>query len=191
MSLPNLYLDLDETLIYSVDNRYSKKDLSEFTCHIFENYTIMERPNLQKFLDWIFKNFHVSIWSAASPDYVKFIVDKVIATHKRKPKYVLHSEFCDKSNEKYGEIKKLEMLWDHYKLPGHNHSNTFLLDDLYSNVEFQPDNSLRIKKFQGDKNDKELVSIKNILETLLKIYKEKNKLDIKKAKKSKKSPLKK
>jgi len=196
----NIYLDLDETLIFSIDIRRKKvlpTIIEKFKHHNFDNeYIIMERPGLQAFLDWLFKYFNVSVWSAASPDYVDFIVKHVvIGDTSRKIKRVLNSDNCDKSQMIYGEdfLKKLQMLWEVYKLPNHSAENTILLDDLWLNVKAQPENSLRIKKFLGkDDNDSEFLKIKSKLEDVLVNYKTKRKIDkspVKRVKRaSKKSP---
>lgn len=186
MSKINIYLDLDETLIYSIDISRKKalpSTIDHFTYHNFENhYVILERPNLQPFLDWLFENFSVSVWSAASPDYVKYIVDHVIVGNKykkRKLQRVLNSDNCDKSQLLYGEdaLKKLAMLWEYYKLPNHTVDNTILLDDLCLNIRAQPENSLRIKKFIGKHDDNELSKVKTKLENVIANYKTKKRID--------------
>lgn len=200
MSKINIYLDLDETLIYSIDIRSKKNiltppDVSNFTYHNFDNeYLILERPGLQPFLDWLFENFNVSVWSAASPDYVDFIVKYIIIgknkNGSRKVKRVLNSKNCEKSQLIYGDdcLKKLEMLWQFYKLSNHNADNTILLDDLWLNVKAQPENSLRIKKFLGKNNqDNEFEKIKKKLQDILNNYKSKKVIDKSPAKVSKKT----
>jgi TFIIF-interacting CTD phosphatase-like protein len=183
----NIYLDLDETLIYSYGPRSGKKlnlQTIKPTPINFENaYYIVQRPGLQTFLDWLFKNFNVSIWSAASPDYVRFIVDHIIIgkdlNRCKKLQRVLDSDYCEKSQKIYGDdcLKKLAMLWDYYKLPNHNENNTILLDDLGLNIKAQPENSIRIKKFQGEQNDNELIKVKKKLENILNNFKVKKKID--------------
>ena len=85
----NLFLYIDQTLICACDLTEYKcgknKKLDEKACNkIFrkiemgKQYTIFERPNLQNFLDFIFENFNVSIWTAASKDYALFIINKII-----------------------------------------------------------------------------------------------------------------
>ena len=183
----NIYLDLDETLIYSYGPRSGKKlDINTIkpTPINFENlYYIVQRPGLQDFLDWLFENFNVSVWSAASPDYVKFIVDNIIIgkdiNRCKKLKRVLDSDYCAKSQRIYGDdcLKKLAMLWDYFKLPNHNENNTILLDDLGLNIKAQPENSIRIKKFHGEQTDNELEKIKKKLENILNNFKDKKRID--------------
>ena len=72
---PNILLDIDQTLIDAVPLVLDEDDDEEFfdfrkykekaKRFDFENmddyYVIFERPHLQKFLDYIFENFNVSI----------------------------------------------------------------------------------------------------------------------------------
>ena len=59
-----LILDLDETLIHSISvdemvklSSDSKKDLLKFKTHDMDDYyTVVERPGVQEFLDYIFEN---------------------------------------------------------------------------------------------------------------------------------------
>ena len=81
---PFLFLDLDQTIISaeaSEDFNFVKhhKKIKKFHYENMEGYyLIFSRPNLQEFLDYIFKNFNVSVWTAASKDYALFIIDKII-----------------------------------------------------------------------------------------------------------------
>jgi hypothetical protein len=68
----NVVLDLDQTLVSAEDwntqdfKKYKKK-AKKFQFHDMDGYYIVfERPNLQSFLDYLFANFNVSVWTAAS-----------------------------------------------------------------------------------------------------------------------------
>ena len=182
----NLYLDLDETLIYAIDMRYRKTlpaYIEQFKHHNFENaYVILERPGLQQFLDWVFEHFAVSIWSAASPDYVDFIAKNIVSAKHRRLHRIFNSDNCDQSMELYGDnhLKKLEMLWEHYKIPNHGPDNTVLLDDLCLNMRSQPLNCVRVVKFLGTEKsvkDKYLETAQQKLQDILTHYKNKRRID--------------
>ena len=183
----NVYLDLDETLIHSIDIRSRTRkfipiQIEKFTSHNFEDiYIVLERPGLQQFLDWLFRHFTVSIWSAASSDYVDFIKKNIVIgnSKNRKIERTMHSKHCDKSQEHYGDdhIKKLDMLWDIYQLPNHNANNTILLDDLCMNLRSQPKNCVRVKKFLGSPDDHELEKVKQKLKDILTHFEKKKRID--------------
>ena len=76
----NILLDLDQTLISAEATedfnfkKYKQKG-SHFDLHDMDGYYIVfERQYLQEFLDFLFKKFNISVWTAASKDYALFII---------------------------------------------------------------------------------------------------------------------
>lgn len=158
----NLILDLDETLI-------SAEITEEFNFKKYKNksqkfkfksmdgfYIIFERPHLQSFLDFVFENFNVSVWTAASKDYALFIINKFIQTKKRKLDYIFFSYHCNVSKKLKNGTKDLSILWDLYKIPGYNAKNTFILDDYDEVYKTQKNNCIIAKPFKFvDKNSED------------------------------------
>lgn len=179
-------LDLDNTLIYSIPmikgfpkKKFPKKKsyLNQMKTHkMNEDFIVFERPGLQNFLSWLFKNFNVIVWSAASPDYVEFIVKNIIEKKNRKVEYVLNSENCQDSQKIFGDkhIKNLKLLWDVHDLPIGPHT-TLIIDDLKMVTGIQPHNSIQIKSFNTNKiiciDDSELDHIKKRLIDIKKHFK--------------------
>lgn len=163
----NLFLDIDQTLIAAVPlvkdddddddeivfDLYNTEHQEKATLFDFENmddyYIIFQRPGLQKFLDYIFKKYNVSIWTAASKDYALFIIDKIILAGKKERKldYVFFSYHCGLSSKIKKNTKKLEMLWDIYKDKKYNKSNTFIFDDYDEVFKCQKNNCIIAKPF--------------------------------------------
>jgi TFIIF-interacting CTD phosphatase-like protein len=164
---PQIFLDIDQTLIAAVrmdnlddddddddedfyDFRKYKNKAREFS---FENmddyYVIFERPHLQTFLDFLFENFNVNIWTAASKDYALFIIEHIIKAGRpeRKLGYTFFSYHCSLSSKLKNGTKDLSMLWDVYKDPKYNKYNTFILDDYDEVYETQPKNCIEIEPF--------------------------------------------
>ena len=133
----NLILDLDETLISAVsEEEYDpKKHDSKKKKFKYKNmdsyYTVFYRPHLDKFLRYIFKNFNVSVYTAASKDYALFIIENIVLNNikNRKLDYIFFSYHCDISKKLKNGIKDLSILWDIYKLKGYNKYNTIIIDD--------------------------------------------------------------
>ncbi len=178
----NVFLDLDNTIIYSITPDKFKKDsyLNKLKHHkLDDDYVIFERPGLQKFLDWLFNNFNVNVWSAASPDYVDFIVRNIVEQNDRRVEYVLNSNNCEFSQDIFGDkhIKNLNLLWDIYDVENYGPYNTLIIDDLSMVNKINPHNSIRIKSFNTNKkeslDDDELKNIKNLLTKINKNF-EKN-----------------
>ena len=136
MSTYNIILDLDNTLINSLtfkelkmldekhQNKFVYNDMGKY-------YRVFERPHLQPFLDFVFSNFNVSIWTAASQDYAAFVIKEFILTKpSRKLDFVLFSYHCDISHEMFNCTKDPELIWTILKLPNYSPENTVILDDL-------------------------------------------------------------
>ena len=90
---PIIVLDLDLTLIHAIsssdiEKKYPDKSvmaakLSSLKLHDMKEgnksyYLVFERPGLQEFLDYLFKNFRVIVWTAATKSYAAFIIEKII-----------------------------------------------------------------------------------------------------------------
>jgi hypothetical protein len=177
----NFILDLDQTIIsgepteeYNFNK--NKKKASKFRFETMENYYIIfERPYLQQFLTFLFKNFNVSIWTAASKDYALFIIDKIIVAGNkdRKIDYIFFSYHCGISKKiKRGSSKELSILWTYYKLPQYNQNNTVILDDYVEDVyKNQKQNCIVAKPFEFKDNnshkDKFLKELQNKLKSLV------------------------
>lgn len=183
---PAIFLDLDQTLISAeatdeIDFN-SKKFKNKAKLFNFENmdgyYIIFERPNLQSFLDYLFSNFNVSIWTAASKDYALFIIEKfIIASNPdRKIDYVFFSYHCDISKKIKGKSKDLSLLWDVYGLEEFNPHNTFILDDYEEVYETQPERCIVAEPFEfSDENSDKDRFLPNLKRKLKKILKKKRK----------------
>jgi|UniRef100_A0A6C0LXL4 TFIIF-interacting CTD phosphatase-like protein len=160
----NIVLDLDATLICAessedFDFKNNMFKACKFKFHDMDGYYIVfERPGLQEFLDFLFKNFTVSIWTAASKDYALYIIDNIILPENkpdRKLDWAFFSYHCDISKEKKKASKSLSMFWDEYKMVGYTKDNTLILDDYDEVYNTQKDNCVIVKDFAFDKEGSE------------------------------------
>lgn len=157
--LLNLILDLDETIIHSLSpeekDSLTKNQLDEYN-KIRErykhsmgegDYTVIERPDLQKFLDFAFENFNVCVWTAASKEYALFIIDEIILADKpeRHLDLVLFSTHCGYAKKKYKGMKNLKMVYD---VCGYDMDKTVILDDHPEVYSTQPTNCVRMYPFE-------------------------------------------
>jgi hypothetical protein len=174
----NIILDLDQTIISSeaedeYDFKSNKEKSKKFMFHDMDGYYIVfERPGLQKFLSYLFKNFNVSIWTAASKDYALFIIDKVVLQGRpeRKLDWIFFSYHCDISKKKKKSSKNLSMIWDEYKIDGYTKNNTVIIDDYDEVFKSQPNNCIIAKPFEFTKanseNDKYLKHLTKALKNI-------------------------
>lgn len=184
----HVFLDLDNTLVcseplddFDVEKNREKIESLKFY-NIDDYYITFERPHLQEFLDYLFKNCLVSVFTAASKDYALTIIknsilegesgDQEKSQGKRKLEYILFDYHCSWSKyKKNGDCKSLELLWDDINLPGVKKENTIIIDDLPEVSEIQPENSIRVKPFeiteQGAENDNELMIVKEKVQNFI------------------------
>ena len=175
----NIVLDLDNTLLSAVPiedfpwGDESKNKADKLKLYNMEDYyLVFERPYLQQFLDYIFENFNVSVWSAASKNYVLFVIENIIYRKPgRRLQHIFFSYHCNLSKKLYnGGLKQLDMLWDHFKLPQYNKQNTMIIDDLKRVEKIQPSNCYNIKAFEftddDSPKDKELKRLMEYLKNM-------------------------
>lgn len=178
---PSILLDLDQTLISAeADEEYDfRKYRNKARLFNFEDmdgyYIIFERPYLQEFLDYLFENFNVSIWTAASKDYALFIIDKFIINRNypdRKLDFIFFSYHCDISKRHKNGSKDLSMIWDVYKMEGYDRNKIFILDDFDEVYNTQPNRCIIAEPFEfqeeGSENDRFL---KDLIPKLEKVKK--------------------
>lgn len=169
----NVILDLDNTLIsaealeeFPFEEKGIKEKAKNFTIHDMDGYYIVfERPNLQIFLDWLFENYNVAVWTAASKDYALFIIDQIILKKpNRKLDFILFSYHCDISRKKYKYSKQLKLIFDVFKIDNYNDNNTIIIDDYDEVYKCQTSNCIPVKAFnilaQDSEKDNEFKKIK-------------------------------
>ena len=200
MTKLHIVLDLDATVIYSADKEESdgmghtktieklKKNkvmTDKLTYHdMDETFLTFERPNLQKFLDELFKLYDVSVWTAASGTYAAFIVDKILLQDKPERKLLnvlfrYHGELSDKHCEKAANKriecpKLLDMLYSKYGLKEYNLKRTIILDDYNRVVDPQRNNAILVPEFKVEnqkKNKMDTYLMKTLLPALKNISK--------------------
>lgn len=162
----NILLDLDQTIISAESTteefdwkkhgnkakKFKYKDMDGY-------YIIFERPGLEKFLSFLFANFNVSVWTAASKDYALFIVEKIILRGKknRRIDWIFFSYHCDISKRIKNGTKDLSILWEEYNIIGYTKNNTVIIDDYNEVYKTQPNNCIVAFPFEftdnGSEND--------------------------------------
>jgi TFIIF-interacting CTD phosphatase-like protein len=181
----HIVLDLDQTIISSeLINEFDIRDENKkklFNYSTMDNYYyIFERPGLQRFLNYLFKHFKVSVWTAASKDYGLFIIDNIILSKaSRKIEWFFYSYHCDISQKVKKSIKDLTVLTDVFKIDDFD-SNTIIFDDNEEVYEAQTERCLIAKPFnfsdKGSENDNYLEKVVRHLKMKMNVSKMNRKL---------------
>jgi hypothetical protein len=169
----NVILDLDNTLISTVDNDPSLPYYSK----IYDtNALICARPYLFEFLEWLFDNCNVSVFTAADKDYALFIIENFILRDKRGRKlnrkldFIFYRYHVNMGIKEFGGgLKDLRLLWDTFNMYGFNCSNTIIIDDSPDVKMTNPYNALLIYPFEAHRgfDDKHLIKVKDRLEYII------------------------
>jgi len=160
----HIILDLDSTIISSL--LPSVKQPKGLIGHDMDGeFMVYERPHLQKFLNFLFKNYQVGVWTAASKDYCIFIVEHIILKPGRELKFVLFDYHGDISEKISTNPKNLKLVWEGFD--GWTKENTIIIDDYDEVYTSQPKNCYHIPAFEAnDPNateDTELLELTKIL----------------------------
>jgi TFIIF-interacting CTD phosphatase-like protein len=150
-----IILDLDATLIsaqslekFEKDPK-NKKKLSKFNKHFrMENYYhVIARPHLDVFLDYIFSNFKVAVWTAASQMYALSIIQQFIMNKPGRDLEFILFDYHNEHSMKHGKgTKDLEFLRSpYYGISGYD--NMVILDDYDEVLKVNPKNSIKAPFF--------------------------------------------
>jgi TFIIF-interacting CTD phosphatase-like protein len=160
----HIFLDLDETLICSVEDGESLR-VFPFQKFKIEGFTVYKRPYLDTFLGFLFENFTVSFWSAGEHMYVLEIIKNILPTGAV-PKIILWRDHCEISLEQYACQKSIE--WIKNIIPLEKYGNILLIDDLEENCQDNGFYAYQIKPFDilninGLDKDRELLKLAKML----------------------------
>lgn len=178
----NVILDLDNTIINSLEE-YERKEISpefqdQFDYKDMAAYgmRVFARPGLQEFLDFLFQNFNVSVFTAAEQEYALFIINNFLLTKpNRKIHYMFFRYHVDMGIERYDGTKDLRLLFNIFNVPNFYPCNTVIIDDLSDVREANPLNTIVIKSFDVAKDgkivtesaqDNDLERVRSILKNL-------------------------
>jgi hypothetical protein len=152
----NVILDLDNTIICAVEIDYYKKNKDKMGLldtnlkyEDFDNaYRIYQRPHLEEFLTFVFRNFNVAIFTAASKDYGLFILDNIIRKiiPDQELSFFFYDYHTDLSRKYYNSPKDLRLLWHKFPTTFEQH-NTIIIDDLKDVKVANGFNCINIKEF--------------------------------------------
>lgn len=174
-SLPVIFLDLDNTLISAVE----RDSLSVAECNNlihryggkYRNigpYIVFPRRYLDYFLTNLFKSYRVAVWTAASKDYARRVVDYFIIEPDTRRKLEMflwrdQTEYIEKLG--WGK-KALHALSTEYVVHS-SLEDAYIVDDHIDVWRTQPERTLRVKEFEAQDEDQggdSLLKVLNILD---------------------------
>jgi TFIIF-interacting CTD phosphatase-like protein len=155
---PLLILDLDETLIHSVDDPFDYSP--DFRVGPFNVYC---RPGLSNFLEKVSRSYELAVWSSASEDYVEEIASRIwpkgfsFVWARTRCVTRLNPELYEQIYLK--DLKKVRRC-------GYRLERVLIVDDSPEKVTRHYGNSIYIQPFEGDRSDQVLESLGGYLESI-------------------------
>ncbi|KAK8845972.1 hypothetical protein M9Y10_020910 [Tritrichomonas musculus] len=156
-SKPTIVVDLDDTLVHVTPILPKDSDKSNYFTIVVKRRKlyVQMRPNLQTFLDKLSKLFNIYVFTASEKSYANKIIDKILPNVKNCCRF-----FKDSCINLYGYfVKDLEVI----QTPLHQ---TLLLDDTAGSAIKNPKNLIKIKPWNGEKDDDILTSLLSVLENI-------------------------
>jgi TFIIF-interacting CTD phosphatase-like protein len=155
----NIILDIDHTLVHTLVD-LEDLDLTNFSTPGLKSvvytlgskiYRSIYRPGLEDFLEYLFTNYNVAIYTAGTAGYAKAIIENIILKDHpdRNLCFVYARDVDAKSVVKYPNThKKLKYIFETLKPEGFFACNTVIIDDnslvKYSNKW----NTIRVPAFK-------------------------------------------
>jgi len=155
----------DDDEKYREDEDYNIKFYLDDEIMVF---SVQKRPYLNEFLDFVFENFDVGVWSAGNEIYVNKNISFIFGDYAPSLKFVHHLGFCDKElrRDRKGlfhinvkPIFKLRSL-------GYSQNKIIHIDDNDDTFHKNPYNALKVSMWDGDKTDNQLLRCIEILKIL-------------------------
>lgn len=165
-----LVLDLDETLIHA-----REQPLEHAADFEVMGYHVYTRPHLERFIVECSARFRLAVWSAATDDYVRAIVERIFPPAHR-PELIWGRSRCtwavDRARVREegfldpaihcGYVKKLAKL----KRRGFRLERVLIVDDTPAKCVDNYGNALYVRPFEGARDDEELPVLSRYLGTL-------------------------
>ncbi len=155
-----LILDLDETLVHSVEKSLERP--SDFRVYEYEVY---KRPGVEKFLLACADMFEMAVWTSSGHEYANEVI-KHIFPKSVQLKFIFTGERCTRcwdyevGNPYY--IKNLKKV----KRKGYSLEKVLIIDDTPEKLSRNYGNLIRVQEYHGSLDDEELFLLLKYLEII-------------------------
>lgn len=169
----NLILDIDETLLHSMNN------------NINNQFSVFKRPHLTNFLNFCFENFKVGFWTVGTQSYCDSILQNIL-TPEQNHKTILiisrnniseTSDYIDSKNNQLIKVNKIDNVFTKplaylFSHPTYSQNfksnNTIIIDNNPYVTCVNQNNSILIPSFYNCTEDNYLLKLQIWFSELLK-----------------------
>lgn len=146
-----LILDLNKILCFRKFTSGIQDTEADFTVG---KYNCWIRPYLKDFLDFIFIEFDVIVWTSMSRENALKLVQIFFKNHNRRLKHVFTRDDCKVEPNSYIGYKNIKLVT--FMFPQYTKKDIVCIEDTTEKYKNDKDNILLVDEFVGDKTDNEL-----------------------------------
>ena len=169
----NIIFDLDETLVQTLDINFSDNKKYIIENPSISNMSIINipdnnrttflyiRPYFLKLIEFCFRHFNVSFWTAGTEQYCQSIIDVLLTKEQQLKTKIILSRVSNENRkimdlksgeiysiEYYKEQKPLHFLWNHKDFKHNfNMKNTLIIDNSQNVTKHYPYNSILVESY--------------------------------------------
>jgi TFIIF-interacting CTD phosphatase-like protein len=156
-----LVLDLDETLVYSTETPLERTaDFRVFDYHVYR------RPHLDGFLRSCMERFRMGVWTSSGSRYAGEVVRQIFPTPEAL-EFVWCAERCTQRFDPEGPCHFTAKHLKKLRRRGYALERVLVVDDTPRKHYQNYGNLIRVREYEGDPDDCELLCLERYLETLL------------------------
>lgn len=160
MERPLLILDLDETLISSIE----LEPPFGYDFKVF-HYFVRKRPHVDEFLRTVRQWYDLAVWTSSGEDYADRIAENVFGDETRL-RFLWARSRCTLRFDPYGHRQVYTKNLKKVKRRGHDLARVLIIDDSPEVVRRSFGNHLQLSAWEGQADDRDLVDVLPYLEWL-------------------------
>ena len=159
---PLLILDLDETLIFGTEESLPDQD----PITKVGPYFIHARPHVREFIDSVKRDFRLAVWTAASASYAEKVTAALFDSNTPL-EFTFTDERCTKRiNLESSEVTAIKDLKKVKRSRGEDLAQVLVVDDRPEGLSRNYGNLIKVRPFNGDVSDSELLKLARYLKDL-------------------------
>lgn len=143
-------LDLDETLIHAKEKGLIRGLPVDFYAGPFPVY---KRPDVDLFIQQLFLQYKVAVWTSASPLYAREVVNNLFGKYKDRLEFVWDSTRCTWGYDPYWQRRRSYKKLYKVRRKGYNIERVIAIDDTPSKWAHSYGNLVRVPEWEGEQDD--------------------------------------
>lgn len=155
-----LILDLDETLIFSVEQRLDREP--DF---VTGPYHVYKRPGVDRFIEDASRLYRLAVWTSSSNLYADSVVSNLFV-NRSELAFVWSRDRCTAAFDATTYTHEFAKNLNKVKKLGYDLKHVVMVDDTPTKIARHYGNLIRVRPYQGGEKDGELEHLSAYLESI-------------------------